>query len=208
MKYRASFMKPKPRRLKSAEAALASAQEHVKLLEAGTRPEMIDEAQGLLDAAKADLAQAQLALQWCTITSPIDGVVVQLLARQGQFLDRAAALATVIDLSEVFVQLRIPSRQFTKVNTGTQVDIQLASLPGRSFSGQVTRISGQADPATGNVNVFAAVKNDDQRPASGLKLSGACLAARNPRCLGHTGRRRGRQLRNSGGDRHPRRQSL
>ena len=67
---------------------MASARERVKLLEAGTRPEMIAEAQGLLDAAKADLEQAKAHLEWCSITSPIDGVVVQLLARKGQFFDR------------------------------------------------------------------------------------------------------------------------
>ncbi|HBN78771.1 MAG TPA: hypothetical protein DD473_23760, partial [Planctomycetaceae bacterium] len=46
--------------LKSAKAALASAEEKVKLLEAGTRPELIEEAQAILDAAKADLEQASL----------------------------------------------------------------------------------------------------------------------------------------------------
>ncbi len=99
---------------KSAEAALASAQEKVKLLEAGTRPELVAEAESLLEVAKADLEQAKLALPWCTIVSPIEGVVVQLLARQGQFFDRAVSLATVMDLSAVFVQIRVPSSQFAR----------------------------------------------------------------------------------------------
>ncbi len=160
--------------LKSAEAALASLNERVKLLEAGTRPESIAEAQGLLDAAKADLEQAQLTLEWCTITSPLDGVVVQLLARRGQFFDRAVPLATVMDLSEVFVQIPIPNSQFTKVHQatkdhpGTQVEIRLSSLPGKSFPGEVTRISGQAEPTTGNVFVYATIENDDKVLRPGL----------------------------------------
>ncbi len=129
---------------------------------------MIAEAQGLLDAAKADLEQARLTLQWCSITSPIAGVVVQLLARRGQFFDRAVALATVMDLSEVFVQIRIPSSQFAKVHKGTEITIDFSSLPGKTFQGQVTRISGQADPATGNVIVFASIKNEDQLLRPGL----------------------------------------
>ena len=44
---------------------------------------------------------------------------------------------------------------------GTPVEIQLTSLPDRIFHGQVTRISGQADPQTGNVVVFATVKNEN-----------------------------------------------
>ena len=158
----------KAKALESAEAMAASAQERVKLLEAGTRPELIAESQGLLDAAKADLEQANLVSEWCSITSPIDGVMVQLLARQGQFFDRAVPLATIMDLSNIFVQLRIPSREFGKVQIGTQVEVQLNSLPGRTFQGTVQRISGQADPLTGNVVVFALVKNDDHLLRPGL----------------------------------------
>ncbi len=163
----------KSKAMKSAEAAQASAGERVKLLEAGTRPEMIDEAQAQLDAAKADLELAQLNLKWCSITSPIDGIVVQLMARRGQFFDSAVSLATVMDLAEVFVQLRIPSRDFSKVGQGTPVTIQLTSLPDRTFNGRVTRISGQADALTGNVVVFAAVKNKEGllRPGLGCQAS-------------------------------------
>jgi len=165
----------KAKALKSAEAAFASAEERVKLLEAGTRPEMVAEAQGLLDATKADLEQAALVLQWCTITSPIDGVIVQLLARQGQFFDRAVVLATVIDSSEIFVQIRIPSRQFGKIRIGTQVEIQLDSIPGSMFRGSIERIRGEADPLTGNVVVFALVKNSDHLLRPGLSCRARVL---------------------------------
>jgi len=162
------FYETKAKALKSAEAAMASAKERVKLLEAGTRVELIEEAQGLLDAAKADLEQAKLALKWCSITSPIDGVVVQLLARQGQFIDRAVSLTTVMNLEEVFVQIRIPGTQFANVKQGSPVSIQLSSLAGKSYTGKVTRISGQADPATGNIIVFATIKNKDYLLRPGL----------------------------------------
>jgi len=158
----------KSKALQSAVATQASAEERVNLLKAGTRPEMIDEAQGLLDAAEADLEQAQLNLDWCSIASPINGVIVQLLARRGQFFDRAIPLATIMDLSEVFVQLRIPSQIFGKVQQGTSIEIWLTSIPGRIFYGQVVRISGQADPLTGNVVVFASVKNEDRVLRPGL----------------------------------------
>ncbi|MCH5375174.1 MAG: efflux RND transporter periplasmic adaptor subunit [Planctomycetes bacterium] len=157
--------------LASAEAALAAAQEQVKLLEAGTRPESIAEAEALLAAANADLAQAELAVELCTITSPIDGVVVQLPARKGQYFDRAVPLATIIDLSAVFAQFRIPSRDFSRVSAGTPVDIQLDALPGRTFPGSVARRSAQADPLTGNVIVYALVENDDHVLQPGLSCS-------------------------------------
>lgn len=150
----------KQKAFKSAEAAFKSADERARLLEAGTRPELIQEAQAQLEAAQADREHADLAVQWCEIRSPRDGVVVQVQARQGQFVDRAIPLATVIDLSEVFVQLRIPGEDLAKIHQGTRVDLELPSYPKRTFQGAVWRLSSEADPLTGNVDAFAMMKND------------------------------------------------
>lgn len=154
--------------LESADAALASADAHLKLIEEGTPPELIEEAQAFLEAAQADAEHAKLTRQWCTIASPIDGVVTLLTAHQGQYFAQAVPLATVIDMSNVFVQLRIPSRDFGKVAIGTKVDIQLTSIPDRAFHGTINRISGEADPLTGNVNMFALVDNKDGELRPGL----------------------------------------
>lgn len=156
---------------KAADAALASADAHVKLLEEGTPPEMIAEAIGQLDSVKASLEHAKLALEFCTISSPIDGLVVQLVARQGQFFSQASPLATVMDLSEIFVHLRIPAGEFANVRVGTPVDVVLASLPGRTFSGKIVRIGGEADPLTGNIAVFASLANEKTllRPGMGCR---------------------------------------
>ncbi|MGD9854869.1 MAG: efflux RND transporter periplasmic adaptor subunit [Planctomycetaceae bacterium] len=152
----------------AAEAALASADAHFKLIQEGTPVELLEEAQALLDATKADLEHAELTLEWCTINSPISGMVTQLLAHQGQYFDRAVPLATVVDMSKVFVQLRIPSREFDKIALDSRVEVQLNSIPGRTFDGFVSRISGEADPLTGNVVVFASIKNDDLSLRPGL----------------------------------------
>jgi multidrug resistance efflux pump len=92
----------------------------------------VDQARFPRDAAMADLKQAGLALEWCTISSPIDGMVVQLLARQGQYFDRAVSLATIIELTELFVKLRIPASSFGKVQPDTRVEVHLGSMPRKS----------------------------------------------------------------------------
>ena len=158
----------KSKALHAAEAAMASADSRLKLLEAGTPTEEIEGADAMLNAARADLEQAELSLQWCTITSPIDGVVVQLLARRGQYFDRAVPLATVMDLSKILVQLRIPGRAFASVPLETKVDVRFDSIPGQAFHGTISRISGEADPLTGNVNMFATVENTQGNLRPGL----------------------------------------
>ena len=153
---------------KAAAATVAASEARLKLLERGTRPERIEEAEALVVGAQADLQRAELALKWCTIRSPIDGVLVQLLARRGQFLDRAVPLATIIDLSQVFVQLRVPSIAYVKVPIGAPVDVQITAFGSHTFPGTIARIGGEADPLSGDVIMFATVMNQDGRLRPGL----------------------------------------
>lgn len=153
---------------KAAEAAFKSTDERVKLLEKGTRVELVDEAAALLKGAQATWKRADLAVKWCRITAPIKGTVAKLAARKGQYFNQATTLATVIDLSEVFIQLRIPSRDYAKVGVGTKVDVAVTALPGRLFHGRIARIAAEADPLTGAVDVFATVKNPDGSLRPGL----------------------------------------
>lgn len=164
-------LETKVKAFESAEAAYASADAHVKLLEEGTPPEMIAEAEAQLDSMKANLEHAKLGVEFCTITTPIEGIVVQLVARQGQFFNQASPLATVMDLSEIFVQLRIPGAQFGNVQEGTFVEVAPTSLPGRMFPAKIVRIHGEADPLTGNIDAFAAVTNEKTllRPGLGCR---------------------------------------
>lgn len=158
--------------LQAAEAESAAAAARRKLLEAGTRPEEIAEAEAGLAAAKADLTVANLNLQLCRITSPIDGIVTQLAARQGMYVERTATLATIVDLSKVFMQVRIPSEYLAQVKPGAQVDVRVASLPDTTFQGRIARIGGQADPATGDVDALAEVANDGGLLRPGLACRG------------------------------------
>ena len=158
--------------LQAAEAESDSAAARLRLLEAGTRPEEIAEAKAILEAAKAELATAKLNLQLCKVASPIDGTITQLTARQGMYVDRTASLATVVDLSKVFLQVRIPGAYWASVKPGAAVDVRVASLPDATFNGRIARIGGQADPATGDVDALAEVANEKGLLCLGL----ACRA--------------------------------
>jgi len=141
-------------------------------LEAGTRPEEIAEAEARLAAAKAELTTATLNLQLCKIASPIDGTITQLAARQGMYVERTTTLATIVDLSKVFMQVRIPSAYLARVTPGAAVDVRVASLPDTSFQGRIARIAGQADPATGDVDALAEVTNGNGLLRPGLACRG------------------------------------
>ena len=157
---------------RAAEAAQAAAQAHLDLLLAGTPPEEIAEADSRLAMAKAELTTARLNLDLCRITSPIAGTVTRLFARQGAFAERSVPLMNVDDLSRLLMQVRIPSRHMAEVTSGARVEVNVTSYPGQTFSGTVARISGEADPATGDVDAFVEIANEKELLRPGL----ACRA--------------------------------
>lgn len=158
----------------SAEAESAAAAAKLKLIGAGTRTEEIAEAEARVAAAKADLTTSTLSLQLCKIVSPINGIVTQLSARQGMYVERTANLATVVDLSKVFMQTRIPCAYLARVQLGASVDVRVTSFPDRTFHAVLARIGGQADPATGDVDALVEIANDDSLLRPGLACR-ACM---------------------------------
>ena len=157
---------------RAAEAAQAAAQAHLELLLAGTPREEISEAEARLAMANSELAAAKLNLDLCRITSPISGTVTQLFARQGAFSERSLPLLKIDDLSKLFMQVRIPSIHMANVQPGARVEVRLATYPGQVFSGTVARISGEADPATGDVDAFVEIPNENALLRTGFACRG------------------------------------
>jgi multidrug efflux pump subunit AcrA (membrane-fusion protein) len=158
--------------LHAAEAECASVTAKLKLLQAGTRPEEIAEAEARLEASQAELASAKLNVELCKVISPLEGTITQLAARQGMYVDRTAALAMIVDLSQLFMQIRVPSAYLANVHVGAKVDVQVTSLPEKTYQGTIARIGGQADPATGDVDALALVSNQDGLLRPGLSCRG------------------------------------
>ena len=84
--------------LRRNEAAYAGAAAKLDLYKVGTRPESVAEAESQLQMARAELARAQLAESFCTMASPVDGVVTRLQARRGMNVVPSDRLATGVDL--------------------------------------------------------------------------------------------------------------
>lgn len=154
--------------MQAAEAEYAALAAWLKLLEAGTRPEEIAEAEAKLAAARADLAAADLTVQLHRLTSPLDGVVTELSARQGMSIDPLTKLGTLADLSTLFARVQIPAAHLSGVRVGAPVDVRVTALPGQVFKGTINRLGTQADLQTGNVEAFAPVANETGNLRPGL----------------------------------------
>jgi len=99
-----------------------------------------DNAQTALRVAEANLEAARKAI---VLTSPIDGVVTDVMMTVGSYPEMGTPLARISDLSQIQVLLGVSGEQRRELAIG-----QEAYLPSGSAQGRITRIALQADPET------------------------------------------------------------
>lgn len=132
--------------------------------------------QAEVDAAKANLAQAELNLSYCTIATPIAGRIGAVTLTQGNLVTPATpALATVVQLDPIRVVFPVSDQTIVAANAGPGggfakgLAVSLTLADGKSYrhGGEVAFLENQVDQQTGTVNVYADFPNPE-----GLLLPG------------------------------------
>ncbi len=95
------------------------------------------------------------------IHSPFAGIVTKIGARQGQYVTPRTELYMIADLSRVWVYADIYEYELSWVNIGDRVEMTLAALPGRTFTGVVSYIYPYAEAKTRTIKVRLLFDNPD-----------------------------------------------
>ncbi len=142
-----------------AAADVNDAEAHYRLLELGPREELRKE-------AYVEVAAMKLQLDYCRLTAPFDGVVVELLARVGMKADVGTPVARILDFSEVQVQARVPGNRLSGVAKTVQAEgkeplasIRSQSFPGEEFLARSGWLNQQTEALTSDVPVRLRVAN-------------------------------------------------
>jgi membrane fusion protein (multidrug efflux system) len=107
--------------------------------------EQLDAALSTRDTDLAQLALAQLQVQYCTITAPADGYVGRKNVEIGNRVSAGQALMMVVE-PNVWVVANFKETQLAHMRPGQPVQITVDSIPDKVFTGHVDSFS----PATGN----------------------------------------------------------
>jgi len=83
-----------------------------------------------------------------TLTAPIGGVVVELLARDGMTVMPGATLFRINGLSTVWANAEVPESQAALLRPGAKVQARSPAAPGTTFEGKVQAILPDVNPAT------------------------------------------------------------
>lgn len=167
--------------LRVAQERYDTAQDIALALKTGSMSPKVEAAQKVLDQALAASAQAKLAIAQAeaslalidtqisklTIISPIDGFVLTRALEPGEVVMPAASLLTLARLSDLTITVYVPEDRYGELSIGQTAQVSADSFPGKTYSGTVINISGQAEFTPRNVQTTAGRKTT----VFGIKLS-------------------------------------
>ena len=96
------------------------------------------------------------------IFAPQDGVVSELTVREGAYVEPAAPIINLVDLSKVWLIVNVFERHADWVRVGNKAQATLASLPDKQWEGVVDYIYPNIDPRTRSLLVRVHLSNPDE----------------------------------------------
>ena len=103
-----------------------------------------------------------------TLTAPIDGVVVELAAREGMTVMAGDTLFRLNGLSTVWVNAAVPESQAAALRPGASAEARAPALPAAVFRGSVQAILPDVDVATRTIRARIELANPDRALAPGM----------------------------------------
>ncbi|MBA4137146.1 MAG: efflux RND transporter periplasmic adaptor subunit [Opitutus sp.] len=190
-------------RLRQAEANLASAEASNQLQRMNTErvkelhernlvtQQEYDQAVAQLQQSNAQLVtnralveNAKVDLERCTISSPIDGIVMNKQTEEGKTVAaslNAPVLFTIAnDLSKMQITAAVAEADVGSVSAGQQVTFTVDAFPNRTFRGEVTQVRN-APKTTSNVvtyDTIIMVSNADLKLRPGMTANVSIIVAR------------------------------
>ncbi len=132
-------------------------------------PQSVDEAQGRLEIARANLERTETLLSYARVTAPFSGIVTARFVDPGAFIASAtagsaaqtAAIVTIADFDVVRAQVLLPEIEASLAKVGQPVKVTVEALAGKTFDGKISRISYALDDASKTMLVESDLPNAD-----------------------------------------------
>ncbi|MBT8768793.1 efflux RND transporter periplasmic adaptor subunit [Metapseudomonas boanensis] len=121
-----------------------------------------------LQAATGKVGQLKALLSKKRIVAPFTGTIGIRQVDVGDFLSSGTIIATLQDLSTLFVDFYLPEQAAPQLAVGQRVRISVAAFPGEVFEGDIAAINPKVEEATRNLQVRAVLQNPDGKLLPGM----------------------------------------
>jgi len=136
-----------------------------------------ENAKAAMENAKSSLSRANVNLDYATITSPIDGVVLNRAVEEGQTVAASFSTPTLFtivnDLTQMEVETSVDEADIGKVKEGQNVKFSVDAYPDVEFKGTVSQV--RLEPTTTNnvvtYKVIINAPNPDKKLMPGMTAS-------------------------------------
>jgi len=127
-------------------------------------------AHAVVAQAQAAVLQVQTSIAKATITSPIEGVVVNRNLNPGEY-PGSRTIFTLQQLNDVYAELNASSSDTFAIPVGAPVVMSVAGSGGATYHGHVVAVLGQVTPGSTNFTVKVLVANPDEKLQSGIPVT-------------------------------------
>ncbi len=147
----------------AAQAALDAMRDRLRLL-------------GIPDDELRRMESASSPSTESVIRTPFAGTVVQMLVREGEYIETGSELYQVADLSQVWVQLDAYESDLPRLRVGQPVQVTAEALPGEVFEGTLSFVDPLLDPKLRTARARVQLDNQDGRLKPGMYVSATVFA--------------------------------
>jgi membrane fusion protein (multidrug efflux system) len=121
-----------------------------------------------LQKANASVEQLQAQLAKKRILAPFAGTIGIRQIDVGDYLSSGTIIATLQDLSKLYVDFFLPEQSVPQLAIGEKVRLSVAAYPGEIFEGEIAAINPKVEDTTRNVQVRAMLNNPDNKLLPGM----------------------------------------
>lgn len=118
----------------------------------------LERVRAMVGRAQAGLEEARLYLGFATVTSPVDGVVLEKRTDAGSMASPGAPLMVIESTGAYHVEVALDEKLLGVVSVGRPVGVELTSL-GLSLDGEVIEVVPTVDPRTRSFTVKVGIKH-------------------------------------------------
>jgi len=101
-----------------------------------------------VEQAKAGVAEVEAYLKDTKIAAPINGVVTEINAHEGELVSTGMSIAVVSDIENAWIEVQVKETDLEKITLGQNVEVKVPSYSKETFKGKVVRINQKPDFAT------------------------------------------------------------
>ncbi|WP_099371453.1 efflux RND transporter periplasmic adaptor subunit [Sphingobacterium sp. 1.A.5] len=108
-----------------------------------------------------------------TITSPINGVVSNVYAKLGSYVDVSSPIVEVVDNSMIHLDLQVFERDLPKLKLGQEINFTTTNNPTKVFTAKISRIGASFENESKTIAIHSLVVGDKTGLIDGMNTSGS-----------------------------------